>query len=130
MPPTLVCKGRYPSGAVPDGPLASPVAAAGVNLARRTAYVKVQHALTTQREKVLVARLEADLDALADARDPRRASYLCADRLSTAWVTTWPTTALSLSNFDFLEVAANFMGLRSEERRVGKECRSRWSPYH
>ena len=21
-------------------------------------------------------------------------------------------------------------GLRSEERRVGKECRSRWSPYH
>ena len=27
----------------------------------------------------------------------------------------------------------NFLGLhslRSEERRVGKECRSRWSPYH
>ena len=26
----------------------------------------------------------------------------------------------------------NFVGLRSrsEERRVGKECRSRWSPYH
>ena len=22
------------------------------------------------------------------------------------------------------------MGVRSEERRVGKECRSRWSPYH
>src|SRR5256886_17304970 len=22
------------------------------------------------------------------------------------------------------------MTLRSEERRVGKECRSRWSPYH
>ena len=21
-------------------------------------------------------------------------------------------------------------GRRSEERRVGKECRSRWSPYH
>ena len=21
-------------------------------------------------------------------------------------------------------------GSRSEERRVGKECRSRWSPYH
>ena len=21
-------------------------------------------------------------------------------------------------------------GCRSEERRVGKECRSRWSPYH
>ena len=22
------------------------------------------------------------------------------------------------------------IGKRSEERRVGKECRSRWSPYH
>ena len=22
------------------------------------------------------------------------------------------------------------IGVRSEERRVGKECRSRWSPYH
>src|SRR3989449_10162555 len=25
---------------------------------------------------------------------------------------------------------AHPMGIRSEERRVGKECRSRWSPYH
>ena len=24
----------------------------------------------------------------------------------------------------------DFVELRSEERRVGKECRSRWSPYH
>ena len=24
----------------------------------------------------------------------------------------------------------DFAGARSEERRVGKECRSRWSPYH
>src|SRR5258706_159661 len=24
----------------------------------------------------------------------------------------------------------DFMFCRSEERRVGKECRSRWSPYH
>src|SRR5256884_1828858 len=23
-----------------------------------------------------------------------------------------------------------FLAVRSEERRVGKECRSRWSPYH
>src|SRR2546426_7537583 len=26
--------------------------------------------------------------------------------------------------------AGNSTGPRSEERRVGKECRSRWSPYH
>src|SRR5256712_3730931 len=27
-------------------------------------------------------------------------------------------------------VAVELLRLRSEERRVGKECRSRWSPYH
>ena len=27
-------------------------------------------------------------------------------------------------------VAIIALPLRSEERRVGKECRSRWSPYH
>ena len=27
----------------------------------------------------------------------------------------------------FIEINEN---IRSEERRVGKECRSRWSPYH
>src|SRR5436190_22945176 len=26
--------------------------------------------------------------------------------------------------------SADFVASRSEERRVGKECRSRWSPYH
>ena len=26
--------------------------------------------------------------------------------------------------------ASNQANTRSEERRVGKECRSRWSPYH
>ena len=26
--------------------------------------------------------------------------------------------------------AQGFIQSRSEERRVGKECRSRWSPYH
>ena len=25
---------------------------------------------------------------------------------------------------------SEYIGQRSEERRVGKECRSRWSPYH
>ena len=27
-------------------------------------------------------------------------------------------------------IDASQLELRSEERRVGKECRSRWSPYH
>src|ERR1043166_1251647 len=28
------------------------------------------------------------------------------------------------------KIQAMHIGMRSEERRVGKECRSRWSPYH
>src|SRR2546422_6118591 len=31
---------------------------------------------------------------------------------------------------DSIELVARGYLLRSEERRVGKECRSRWSPYH
>ena len=31
---------------------------------------------------------------------------------------------------DYLKVMESGMKRRSEERRVGKECRSRWSPYH
>ena len=41
------------------------------------------------------------------------------------------TTKEDLRNgfpYDFL--ASDLGVLRSEERRVGKECRSRWSPYH
>ena len=37
-----------------------------------------------------------------------------------------------LSKFIFKDSGVNREGFgnRSEERRVGKECRSRWSPYH
>ena len=31
---------------------------------------------------------------------------------------------------DFTKTEENLKKKRSEERRVGKECRSRWSPYH
>src|SRR3712207_5619229 len=32
--------------------------------------------------------------------------------------------------FDMLLAVPKYGRVRSEERRVGKECRSRWSPYH
>ena len=31
---------------------------------------------------------------------------------------------------EIFELNEKIQKLRSEERRVGKECRSRWSPYH
>ena len=38
-----------------------------------------------------------------------------------------------LDNFTEIELSKEIAAIaahRSEERRVGKECRSRWSPYH
>ena len=39
-----------------------------------------------------------------------------------------------LSQWGFSNISVNpdaeVLDVRSEERRVGKECRSRWSPYH
>ena len=38
---------------------------------------------------------------------------------------------LVLENMGLIgSIVRRFAGRRSEERRVGKECRSRWSPYH
>ena len=37
---------------------------------------------------------------------------------------------LSLRQFICAVLACGVAVGRSEERRVGKECRSRWSPYH
>src|SRR5690554_7673524 len=50
-----------------------------------------------------------------------RKGYLPA-RLVNAAVHVWLTIAATLVCLSDR--------LRSEERRVGKECRSRWSPYH
>ena len=42
-----------------------------------------------------------------------------------------PTTGLDpVSRVAVWEMLTNIKKNRSEERRVGKECRSRWSPYH
>ena len=43
-------------------------------------------------------------------------------------------TDTTYAPFSSKDAKGDFVGfdidLRSEERRVGKECRSRWSPYH
>src|SRR3989449_11500950 len=42
-------------------------------------------------------------------------------------LTRFSTTDRGLAIYDGF---GSMLGARSEERRVGKECRSRWSPYH
>src|SRR5256886_15104959 len=63
---------------------------------------------------------DADRTLFAEFRTAlARGEIRAAERTATgAWcVNTWVKRGILL-------------GFRSEERRVGKECRSRWSPYH
>ena len=57
---------------------------------------------------------------------PRELSAELPDALLPAGSTTTEAPAPTESVEIFLARAV----ARSEERRVGKECRSRWSPYH
>src|SRR5258708_40095107 len=55
----------------------------------------------------------------------RRAATLPTRRtVKKEWQAAWLLRAITLMDLTTLS------GDRSEERRVGKECRSRWSPYH
>src|SRR3989449_5149807 len=42
----------------------------------------------------------------------------------------YPHAVAQLTQSTGADLGVAFDGDRSEERRVGKECRSRWSPYH
>src|SRR5574341_2413887 len=62
-----------------------------------------------------------------------------SDRLRRWGVVRSPVEGLPVSLKDLYDVAGDVTragskllakAARSEERRVGKECRSRWSPYH
>src|SRR5256886_17159193 len=71
------------------------------------------------------------------ALDDERLLLVASDRISTFDVVL-PTeipdkgrVLTGLSAFWFARTSSIVPNhLRSEERRVGKECRSRWSPYH
>ena len=42
----------------------------------------------------------------------------------------YPNVEMDIYTGDLEDGQAIVQQMRSEERRVGKECRSRWSPYH
>ena len=44
------------------------------------------------------------------------------------WASSLPTWRIE--KHPLLDIFWGGRAMRSEERRVGKECRSRWSPYH
>jgi len=60
----------------------------------------------------------------------------CYNALRSPLLEEWKLTELRSDNTIMGNAASksvpnrDLSDLRSEERRVGKECRSRWSPYH
>jgi len=93
--------------------------------------------LLVPERRLFVARLERTICGSAQlVRQPRNnEAQAFAASLVHAFIAPWArgrglARALTLA----VEEAARATGFkvlwRSEERRVGKECRSRWSPYH
>src|SRR3712207_7222394 len=72
-------------------------------------------AFLNQREKA------QDSEAKSSARTAQTA-------METYYTDNQDYTNASEANLKLIEPAIG--DFRSEERRVGKECRSRWSPYH
>src|SRR3712207_7355473 len=50
--------------------------------------------------------------------------------LDTLWDLASLTKVVGTTTAAMVLFDRGILELRSEERRVGKECRSRWSPYH
>ena len=99
----------------------------------------VMHKLTGARgEKVIIAfnnnaesKTTVDDIPLNDA--PQHYEYLsneCSAKLIVAHRVTSPLLLGIRTEKNGLGSNADEIKTRSEERRVGKECRSRWSPYH
>ena len=55
---------------------------------------------------------------------------ICDDRLKPIMPSFWKSSGLMPRKGYLRELCFLKNITRSEERRVGKECRSRWSPYH
>ena len=92
----------------------------------------------------LKARIRALLKRSAGRSDAVRTLLtvgdLSLDTQQRVAIRDGKTIDLTAKEYDLLELLMknprrvysreSLMDLRSEERRVGKECRSRWSPYH
>src|SRR3712207_3386312 len=65
------------------------------------------------------------LEAVADQDEELMVLYLEGEEIEPDQI----RAAIRRATLE-IEMTPVFCGSRSEERRVGKECRSRWSPYH
>src|SRR5256885_15468521 len=93
--------------------------AIALELARRGANIAFNYAKSVEAAETLKAEIEA--------MDVRALGTQCDVASTNDAAEMVEQTKDAFGRIDFL---VNNAGIRSEERRVGKECRSRWSPYH
>src|SRR3712207_9487313 len=89
---------------------------------------------SVQRHSVLINRESAaEYTPLANL-SPEQAKFFVYDSLLSEYAALGFEYGYSVANPKALVLweaqFGDFVNGRSEERRVGKECRSRWSPYH
>ena len=78
-------------------------------------------------ELTLVSYTDADWEGSIDDKKITSGATLYLGECLVYWLSKKkPSVSLSTTEVEYIEAAT----CRSEERRVGKECRSRWSPYH
>src|SRR3712207_3954542 len=71
-----------------------------------------------------------NLDGIRTCMKIRETKNTSIIMLSAKGEDTDKILGLNIGADDYVSKPFNPLELRSEERRVGKECRSRWSPYH
>src|SRR3989441_11056652 len=94
------------------------------------------HTLRLSLSKALLAQSKADeasvlLEEVSRevSLSPRERAELSCMQAATEYLLQHETGRRYCEATDKALAAARAVGDRSEERRVGKECRSRWSPY-
>src|SRR3712207_3503286 len=61
----------------------------------------------------------------------KKRAYVAEHARISGRIASWRSPDRTLVDIYYLvDIVSAFHRSRSEERRVGKECRSRWSPYH
>ena len=85
---------------------------------------------TYQLNAIIVIRNDLNASAKANSQEDQCYTTIPQIRTNAKLLYLYHRRTNVLSSADlFCYVAVAVLG-RSEERRVGKECRSRWSPYH
>ena len=100
-----LCQARIQGGGV-NGPLDRPVEEAGRG---RAEAERLQRTITAQCEQVSRDRLHHDMVQLP-RMDTRRQAWMAVDRLSSQWVTAWPTATQQLTPPEFREVFTTYLG--------------------